>query len=179
MTLQEIYEQKCNEDSDIFQHLPTLRKYAEQSDRIIELGVRSIVSTWAFLIGMHKWMISLDIKHPSKYLDYDPNGCNLELVYEIAKENGIYFEFIEGDSVTTELPVCDLMFFDTLHTREQLTKEVVAHSGSVQKYMIFHDTVSYENELMPVIRMVEDTGNWHIEETYLNNNGLIIMKRND
>ncbi len=54
MSITEIYNQKCEENSDICQHLPTLKRYAEDSDIIVELGVRSIVSTWAFLMGKPK-----------------------------------------------------------------------------------------------------------------------------
>jgi hypothetical protein len=84
MTIEEIYHQKCNDNSDICEHLPTLRRYAEKCDSVIELGVRSVVSTWAFLAAKPKIILSIDIKHPSEYADYDPNGCNLELVEELA-----------------------------------------------------------------------------------------------
>jgi len=179
MTLKQVYDLKCVENSDIFQHLPTLKEYSEKCETIVELGVRSIVSTWAFLSGHPKSLISVDIVHPSKYLDYDPTGCNLDLVYKIAKENNISFEFIEHDSISVKLPDCDLMFFDTLHTYQQLSSEINAHNSIVNKYMIFHDTETFSSELNPAINeFLVKNNNWSIEKIFKNNNGLTILKRN-
>ncbi len=48
MKIIDIYNNLCNEKSDINEHLPTLKRYAEKCDHITEMGVRSVVSTWAF-----------------------------------------------------------------------------------------------------------------------------------
>ena len=178
MSITEIYNQKCEENSDICQHLPTLKRYAEDSDIIVELGVRSIVSTWAFLMGKPKELYSVDIYHPSHYLDYDLNGCNLELVESLSKKQGTFFKFIQHDSRTVELPKCGLMFFDTLHTNEQLKAELKHHHKNVSKYMIFHDTVSYESELIsPINNFLSQNKDWDVLEVFYNNNGLMVLKR--
>lgn len=181
MSIEEIYQRRCNENSDICQHLPTLKKYAEKCETIVELGVRSIVSTWAFLMGKPKSLLSVDILHPSKYIDYDPNGCNLELVYQLSKESGTEFTFLEADTLKVKLPECDLMFFDTLHTYYQLSEELDLHGHKVNKYMIFHDTVTYKDELIPAIEdyMEQHNGIWSIHETFYNNNGLMVLKNNN
>jgi GTPase involved in cell partitioning and DNA repair len=178
MSIDEIYESKCNENSDIFQHLPTLKEYAEKCCDIVELGVRSIVSTWAFLAGKPRTLISVDLQHPSYYKEYDANGCDLELVERLAKEQGIGFRFIQHDSITVELPVCDMMFFDTVHTYHQLSDELFAHGHKVEKYLVFHDTEIYKKELMPAIREYMNMNlDWKIEKIFTNNNGLLIMGR--
>jgi hypothetical protein len=46
------YNRNCITYGDIHEHLPTLMKYAEECDSIIELGVRGVVSTWAFITGL-------------------------------------------------------------------------------------------------------------------------------
>ena len=177
MSITEIYESKCNDNSDIRQHMPTLKEYAEKCEVIIELGVRSIVSTWAFLMGKPKVLISVDICHPSEYIEYDKEGCNLELVYKLSKKQKTYFEFICNDSVTASLPNCDLMFFDTLHTYEQLSSELKAHGSKVSKYMLFHDTETYKDELMPAIsEFLDENNTWQLHKQYFNNNGMIILK---
>ena len=38
--------------SDINEHLPTLAKYAQECESIIELGVRGCISSWAFVFGL-------------------------------------------------------------------------------------------------------------------------------
>lgn len=176
MSITEIYEAKCNDNSDICQHLPTLKKYASECDVVVELGVRSVVSTWAFLAAKPKVLISVDLLHPSFYKEYDQNGCNIESAAQLAKEQNTKFEFIEHDSITVKLPKCDLMFFDTLHTHEQLSLELMAHSNNVSKYLIFHDTETYKDELMPAINALLPYGKWEVAETFLNNNGLTVLK---
>jgi len=47
--LQNIYNQ--TKSADIREHLYTLKNYAEKSRHITEMGVRGVVSTWAFLAG--------------------------------------------------------------------------------------------------------------------------------
>ena len=45
----ELYENSCRERSDINEHLPTLYEYACKCKHITEMGVRTGVSTTAFL----------------------------------------------------------------------------------------------------------------------------------
>jgi len=176
MSITEIYEAKCNDNSDICQHLPTLKRYAEECDVVVELGVRSVVSTWAFLAAKPKVLISVDLHHPSHYIYYDPNGCNLDLAAKLAKEQLTFFEFICHDSITVQLPNCDLMFFDTLHTFGHLTAELNSHSDKVRKYMIFHDTVTFKDELMPAINnFLKVDKDWEIHNVFYNNNGLLVL----
>ena len=59
MTLEEYYDTLCNRGSDINEHLPTLKKYSEECDHITEMGVRWLVSTFAFLMGKPKKLVSI------------------------------------------------------------------------------------------------------------------------
>ena len=61
MILEQYYEERCQVPSDINQHMPTLKKYAEECDHITEMGVRWVVSTFAFLMGKPKKLVSIDI----------------------------------------------------------------------------------------------------------------------
>ena len=54
--IEEKYTQLCMESSDINEHLPVLKKYAEECSHITEMGTRYVVSTWAFLFGNPKSM---------------------------------------------------------------------------------------------------------------------------
>lgn len=178
MTVEQNYNIRCNNNSDICQHMPTLRMYAEQCSTIVELGVRSIVSTWAFLAAKPVSLICVDIRHPSEYRDHDPNGCDLNRVEELAFEQGTAFEFILADSRYVNLPLCDLMFFDTVHSNEHLTAELSAHAGSVKKFLVFHDTETFRDELMPAIdKFLDEHPEWELKEVFTNNNGLTILKR--
>jgi hypothetical protein len=178
MSITEIFEAKCKDNSDICEHMPILKEYAEKCETIVELGVRSIVSTWAFLAGKPKQLISVDIQHPSYYKDYDANGCNLDVVQKLASDQLTRFYFVQHDSKTIKLPPCDLIFFDTLHTYEQLSAELLAHGNNAKKYLIFHDTETYKEELIPAItEFIDNNNHWYIDKAFKNNNGILILKR--
>ena len=80
------------------------------------------------------------------------------------------------------------MFIDTLHNYNQLKKELELHSHKARKYIIFHDTTSfeyigesyeggYEKGIWPAIEELIEKGVWEIKERYTNNNGLTILSR--
>jgi hypothetical protein len=190
----EKYKQLSETRSDINEHLNTLKKYTEECDTIVEMGVRRIVSTWAFLAGNPKKLTSLDLHHPDKF------GGNIQEVYDVVKSTDIDFSFVEYDSLTYNLEPCDLLFIDTWHDYLQLKKELTRHHTKVKKYIIFHDTVSFgfnnESEyddynntrpetnlpkgLYPAIEeFLYHHRNWIIWEKKPNNNGLTILKRID
>ena len=191
----EKYKQLSEIPSDINEHLITLKKYTEECDTVVEMGVRSIVSTWAFLAGNPKKLTSLDLYNPEKF------GGNLQEVYDAVNSTEIDFSFVEHDSLTYELEPCDLLFIDTWHDYLQLKKELTRYHSKVNKYIILHDTVSYanvdeksademgflnENETnLPkglwsaVEEFLYFNKNWIIWEKKPNNNGLTILKRID
>ncbi len=184
--IEKIYQDKCQNKNDINEHLPTLKKYTEKCDVVIEMGVRSIVSTWAFLAGKPKKLISIDIVEPKNFLNHDPSGCNLDLVSFLAKKNDIDFEFVLGNTLEISIQECDFLFIDTLHNYEQLTKELELHACKVKKYIGFHDTESFKNigELnndQGIWKAIEEfflsNKEWVICEKFLNNNGLTIIQK--
>jgi hypothetical protein len=191
----EKYKQFSETHSDINEHLSTLKKYTEECDTVVEMGVRRIVSTWAFLAGNPKKLTSLDLYNPDKF------GGNIQEVYDAVNSTEIDFSFIEHDSLTYNLEPCDLLFIDTWHDYLQLKKELTRHHTKVKKYIIFHDTVSFEYSdeknademgmlnqtetnlpkgLWPAIEeFLYHNRNWIIWEKKPNNNGLTILKRID
>lgn len=172
------YNRLCEQPSDINEHLPTLMKYASECEHITEMGVRSIVSTFALLMGEPKRMIS-----------YDINWANgIEAVIQWANVEGIDFDFRLADTTALTIKETDLLFIDTLHNYNQLKKELELHSDKVRKYIIFHDTTSfewigesyeggYEKGIWPAIEELIEEGKWEILERYTNNNGLTILKQ--
>lgn len=171
--IEDIYKQLCATPSDINEHLPTLKKYAEQSDFIVELGVRSIVSTWALLAGKPKQMLSVDITHPKDY------GADIFPVYDMTAAEGIDWHFTQQSSLDIQLPPHDFLFIDTIHTKEHLSQELVKHADMAKKFIGFHDThIAGLDEMMECINEFLATHpEWQIEEDYTNNNGLTILKR--
>lgn len=185
------FEQHKKESSDINEHLQTLYDYSTQCDTIVEMGVRWVSSTWAFLLSNPKKFISYDIvKHE-----------NINEVIKLAKEYGINYQFIENDVLNIKIKKTDLLFLDTLHTYNQLYNELKLHSPNVNKFIIMHDTVSFGyndeviyNHASNIIKttpktkeglknaindfLLSEVGNeWEVLTEYLNNNGLLILKK--
>jgi hypothetical protein len=127
------YNNCCQTISDINEHLPTLKRYADSSNIIVELGVRFVTSTWAFLNSSAKEVYSYDI-------NYNEHIKNAE---EICKNENRFWKFTLDSSLTCDIPNCDLLFIDTFHTYHQVKAEIEKHHSKVNKYMIFHDVESF------------------------------------
>jgi len=172
------YNYHCRQQSDIHEHLPTLKKYAERCDHITEMGVRGVVSTWAFLAGKPKKMVCLDI-----------DDCEIQSVSTLAKKNGIEFEFIKGDSRLVDLEPTDLLFIDTDHNYECLSEELRVQGNKASKYIIMHDTSKFAadplfNELTKgdamfraIVEFIVKNTEWVLKKRFTNNNGLTILER--
>lgn len=167
-----MFRELCNTPSDINEHLPTLAGLAKECKHVTEMGVRYIVSTWAFVEGMNGGkLVSIDIKHPSAY------GGDITKVEEACREKGIEFQFIEASTLDIKIEPTDLLFIDTLHTGEQLRQELKLHASKAKKYIVLHDTVSCADELMPVITDFVSRGTWKIQNHYEFNNGVMVLSR--
>jgi len=189
--LEEIVNRVYQTPSDINEHIPTLVKYASECKNITEMGVRAITSTWAFLGAAPEKLISYDIEDPSKW------GANIDLVYEVAKQYGLNYEFRKESVLSIEIEETDLLFLDTWHAYCQLKAELDLHSSKAKKYIIMHDTTSYEFRDEPltsenewvgppptgkglwaaVTEFLEENEEWELHERFTNNNGLTILRR--
>jgi hypothetical protein len=189
--LDQIIDTINNQPSDINEHIPTLIKYASECDHITEMGVRGIISTWAFLKGIPKKLISYDIQYTEHW------GSDLSQVYEIAKIFNVDYQFKKENVLKIKIEQTDLLFIDTWHTYDQLKSELDIHSINAKKYIIMHDTTSFEYRdesdfsenawengatsgrgLWPAIEeFLDNSKDWILHERFLNNNGLTILKR--
>ena len=203
-TIRAIYEAKCREPSDINEHLPQLRELAAGCETVAEMGVRSMVSTWAFLDGLmvatadgkERRLVSVDIQ----------DAPNVESAIALAKQAGIAMEFRKANSATVELPPVDLLFIDTWHVYGHLKRELEQHHRLTRKYIAMHDTEvdgvrgeslrngwdvaaqarasGYPEEeiargLKPAIdEFLKAHGDeWCLHQHFANNNGLTVLRR--
>jgi hypothetical protein len=177
MTLKTLFEELVNTTSDINEHLHTLKKYADESDHITEMGVRNGTSTIALLMGKPYTMISYDILN-----------CDVTKATELSR-SVTDFKFIQGNSLKIVIEPTDLLFIDTLHNYPQLIQELRLHADKVSKYIICHDTTSFEyvgesydgesyNGIWPaILDFLDGNKEWKIEERFTYNNGLTIISR--
>jgi hypothetical protein len=186
----EKYNQHKSTYSDINEHLETLYNLGKECSHITEMGVRWVSSTWPLVYSNPKKMISYDIlKNP-----------NIVEVINLCNEYSINYSFEEKDVLQLEIEPTELLFIDTLHTYNQLIKELEIHSNKVSKYIVLHDTehfgrvdeVVYQHAsnvikeapstkagLMTAVEdflLTELGQSWELFRVYKNNNGLTVLK---
>lgn len=165
--------------SDIHEHLPVLYELAKECNHIIEMGVRTGVSTRAFL-RVDARLISYDIEADQKVVD----------LIDTARKAGKDATFIEADVLKIDIEETDLLFIDTWHTYEQLKQELLIHGNKSRKYLAFHDTNTFglKNEggeahstsqgLLPaIIEFLMANPHWRFKKFLTNNNGLTVLER--
>lgn len=146
-------------------------------------GVRSVVSTWAFLKGLNE----NDCATKRLYcVDIDDVPRMREIIPEV-KKYGIELTFIQQDSAKVELKPVDLLFIDTWHIYGHLKRELAAEGIRCgldsQQIAEVAAKVGYPaNEvnrgLKPAIdEFLAAHPEWTLHKVYTNNNGLTILKR--
>ena len=199
MVLDEKYHRLCSTVSDIYEHLPTLKAYASKCNTVVECGVRTIVSSYAFACGL--------LGNPkNKLYMVDPVRSNeMSNFLNLCKIEGINAEFFNQSDLQCPIVETDLLFIDTWHVYGQLKRELERWNSHVSKYIIMHDTTIDEwvgetirngwnanqqsiqhgipvheilKGLWPAIQEFLDTHpEWVLAERYTNNYGLTILER--
>lgn len=171
--------------SDILHHLPILEWYASNCKYVVEFGTRDCFSTCSILSGLPVGgsLLSVDIEESN----------TVRLLKKM--ETGKNWSFALSSSLDPKLDIGspDMIFFDTLHTYEQLKAELVLHKEKATKYLAFHDTFTcWDKDVTGPNREAEGIGRAIIEEVEAScipsyslefmtkwSNGLRIYKRNE
>lgn len=162
------YERAVLSPSDINEHLPILRLFADKCYSVTELGVRTGVSTRAFLSSRANKLRSYDIVM---------NNTVSELFLRV-KQLGKDVEYIRASSLEVELEEMDMLFIDTDHTYKQLAMELELHGNKAQRYIAFHDTVTFGQQLCPaILEFLSRNSHWKVLVQRNNNHGLTILER--
>lgn len=172
------YVRATETPSDINQNLPILHSLAKECNHITEMGVRSGVSTRAFLntsATLHSYDIVLN-----------PDVAKL---FEVAKKQGKKVQYTRADVLNIEIPETDLLFIDTLHTYKQLKTELALHGNKAKKWLAFHDTYTFglngedkvdkKGLLTAIIEFMVDNPHWVFKIHNTNNNGITVLERTD
>ena len=198
-SLETSYKLKSTTPSDINEHLPTLRKLAEECTHITEAGVRSVVSSYAFATALKgkadHTLVQVDLAK-------SPNVAKFQAE---CKAEGVHTIFYEESDLTCPLADTDLFFIDTWHIYGHLKRELNRWHSYAKKYIVLHDTTVDEwlgetirvgwnaaeqskqsgipvdeitKGLWPAIdEFLKTHPEWLLEKRYTNNNGLTILKR--
>jgi hypothetical protein len=142
----------------------------------MELGVRNGVSTRALLAGRPNSLFCCDI-NPIP-----------EVISDLARDAGVSWNYAQQSSIVPGIGgvYVDMLFIDTLHTKDQLAAELRRYSSYVQKWIVLHDTETYgfdgegggrglKDALIDFL--LEHPMGWRVEVHYKNNNGLTVLRR--
>ena len=205
--LKDKYTTLCNTSSDINEHLPTLKSYAQECNSVFETGVRGVVSSYALLYGLVE---NTNTNNKQIFLN-DIEQCDIFEFKKLAEANSIFVKYEwrnNLDLVFSTDETYDLTFIDTWHVYGQLKRELTKFSKITNKYIIMHDTeidgihgetirygglynnldglVSRTNipkdeilkGLLPAIdEFLNSNTDWVMHEQFKNNNGLTILKK--
>lgn len=162
------YKELCEKESDINQHLPTIRETVKEGDNVLELGVRDVVSTWALLANKPATLLSVDVVYPPEQ--------NLRDVADAARAQDTAFDFILASSLHLQLKKnVDVLFVDTIHTYSQLVKELWRFESKVKRTIILHDTKI--PEMWACVTDFLYSPNWQIEKQLDSHMGLTVLTR--
>jgi len=197
------YKKLCNIKSDINEHLPTLYEYALQCESILELGVRGVISSWAFLNGLIN-----NNKNKKELFFNDIESCDINELLKYSKNKDVVIEYEWIDDLKLEFDdnrTFDMVFIDTWHVYAQLKRELEKYSKITNKYIIMHDTetdaivgetirngwnANEQSEITgfsideincglnkAVYNFLYENKNWRMLKHYVNNNGLTILEK--
>jgi hypothetical protein len=165
-------------ESDIHAHLLRLAQLARECNHVTEFGVRSGMSTFAFMHGLSN-------KSRATLRSYDL-GDPYNLYASIRPHIEIDWTFAHGSTLDAPMiEPTDMLFVDTLHTYAQVKGELEKHGNQARKYIAFHDTVAFGisgEDFGPGINLaiqefMKDNEHWVLFEHHENNNGLTILAR--
>ena len=190
-----------NKKSDINEHMETLYKYSLECESIFETGIRGVVSSWAFLMGLNE-----NNGRNKIFLMNDIETCEIDEIKKLSNNAGIYYSFIKKNNLDLNLNQdFDLTFIDTWHVYAQLKRELKKFSPITNKYIILHDT-STDGDLgeslrfnLDTLKQSEESGfpveeiekglspaieeflhaseDWVLEAKFTNCNGLTVLKK--
>jgi hypothetical protein len=168
MKIDELYERRCRQPSDMSELLPVLRYFASLCETVTEFGVRGGNSTTALLAARPKMLTSVDLTIG------DPAFA--ELTAAIPKETK--FTFIPANDLEIEIEPTDLLFIDTEHTAKQLHGELSRHAAKVGRFILMHDTETFGAELNPPIdEFLVKHPQWREVMRLSNCHGLRVLER--
>lgn len=171
-----LFAQACLVPSDINEHVSRMRELGSQCEHITEMGVRTGVSTVAWIAARPKKLVCFDIQRCTQ----------VDRLESVAREIGIDFVFRMENVIQATIEETDLLFIDTLHTYDQLRQELTRHSAKARQYIVLHDTETFRTTgelpgtrgLWPAVEEhLASNPEWGLLERRINNNGLTVLVR--
>ena len=155
--------------------LPTIRLLVHDSKCRTgwEFGTAQCRSSCALLLGGIDELVSVDVEK-------DPVVDHFS---SLSKNAGKNWTQCLADSAEVSITACDLLLIDSLHNSDHLSKELRS-AHKVGKLILLHDTVTYWNQgskggglKIAVMDFLRENPEWQIAYEFVNNNGLMVLRR--
>ncbi len=190
-TIEERYKRICDTGSDINNHLPTLRRYAEQCEFVLEFGVSLANSTTAFLAAQPQLLVCVDTCWQPCLAELYPPDVVVGRGGFCGQVGKTRWEFINQSDLEIEVYHPDLLFIDTWHCYNQMKAELEMHAHNVKKWIICHDTTTfcwlgerigsddpiYKGIGPAICEYMAVHKERKIKEAFIENNGLLVLER--
>ena len=175
---------------------------SSQCTSVVELGVRGVVSSWAFATGL-----MLNGKEEKKLVGVDLHSNASVARFSDAVRGLVEHEFWQGNDLDYPCGEVDMTFIDTFHHYKQMEAELEKFAPLTRKWIVGHDSQSdrFTSELVrchteydiyavseqtgwsvkdlavgiwpAVLEFLERHPEWILEREFVNCNGLFILKR--
>ena len=137
-TLDDAFDVVSKIPRDMEQHMPKLRELAADVSHVTEISHRR-EGTIAFLAARPKFIKSYNLEPASPQLS------------KLAKEAGVSLDIQAPADGYVKIEPTDLLFIDDVETYERTKQHLERLSGSVSRYIVFHDTI-FAPPMMQAIR---------------------------
>jgi len=182
--LDESHTRNVLRPSDINEHLDTLCALARDCDSVTEFGIRHGISTLSIFRGLLRGRGHTT--GAAEYRGYDialPHGV-LDSLIEYACPS-LKISIFEQDSKHGHIDETDMLFIDSLHTRDQCFAELSQNAQYVRKWIVLHDTTTFgergEDGGLGLTDAIEcfmfGNTEWVIRSVVRYNNGMTILER--
>lgn len=175
MTIEELFKERSKADvmhSDIWEHMETIRRFAERISTVCEIGCRTGNSATALLYGLSR--------HGGKMFSYDI----ADQQFTPPELPNVAWCFRKQDThlPNFEIEPCELLFVDGCHKYESV-KSDLRQQHRASRFIIMHDTSEerdkvYGDGVCRALReLIREFPTWEIIERYPNCNGLTVLER--
>lgn len=150
-SIKTIYEDHCKYASHINQQLPELHKLTSLCQSVLEIGSRGTTPNWGILSGLAYKTLAKDSITEKKaikasFLCFDSKKLS-DITFHLAKGLAegcevIFNHMYSNDMLTQikEIPIADMLFFDTIHTYCHTMYTLEKFSLKINKYIAIHCT---------------------------------------
>lgn len=167
----ERFEEIKRNSSDINELVEDIFNHTKGCNVAVSLGIGKGDGAFALLLGCQK--------HYS--VDPNPSRDTLNFLNDYFGVKSLNIN--QATDLPLDIDDFDVLFVDSIHTADNVEKELNTHAHKVNKYIIFHDTTIFgeigedgsEGIKKPIYEFLNNNEDWKIIYETDRNNGLMIL----